>query len=600
MNGAAQFLASPWKSSVGCDIRKRLNFGVGAEGGRARLTDLLLCLYLLQLLFCLSSKTEQSSLKDLPRPVVLFCDGHTSHVNLQVHEICNRNKITYYLLPAHASHIVQPLDLVFYGNLKREWREAVAYHRNINKVAAITKRTFMPVFRDVWEREYNKEHLQTAFRKSGLCPWDPEAPDYLKCHASLIYGKIGHQNGGAPKTHFIVATASEMTSTSNGLGPSGDGLASDKMDTTSQYIEEDLEPTIHDDLSVQDVGGHASGTKNVSSKEDTPLPRPEVCFSNPGPSSERPSLEHDIPMPCQEICSDPRPSLMTSMTNDIPMPCLGACCCDPGPSGMTSMEHDIPLYCQEVCSSDPGPSSERTSIEHDMPLTYEYAPDKSLDHNYNKTKHMATESFQDGDKRGKGGNRNGNTKKCKVEESDSDMTSVIRYDDNSSDDCWPPNFDVSGDERDDGNACYVCKRTDDLDGWVGCDECVRWFHRRCCGAKKNLLLNMDDEELKNVQFVCVVCKEQWQKRKTTKTRQQPPKYILGPQYRDWEKNRIAGANGKKKDMKERKRERERKKEGKQLEKKRKEEEKQRMEKEKQRKVGEMRRKAVEKKRQEGK
>ncbi|GFO13075.1 hypothetical protein PoB_003958000 [Plakobranchus ocellatus] len=91
---------------------------------------------------------------------------------------------------------------------------------------------------------------------------------------------------------------------------------------------------------------------------------------------------------------------------------------------------------------------------------------------------------KNGDKREKGGDRNGNRKKCKLEESDFDMSSFIIYDDNSSDDCWPPNFDESGDERDDGNACYVCKRTDDLDGWVGCDECVRWFHRRCCRAKK--------------------------------------------------------------------------------------------------------------------
>ncbi|GFO49314.1 tigger transposable element-derived protein 6-like protein [Plakobranchus ocellatus] len=126
---------------------------------------------------------------DLPRSVVLFCDGHTSHVNLQVHEICNLNEITYYLLPAHASHISSLSIWFFYGNLKREWRDAVAYHRNINKVAAITKRTFMPLFRDVWERGYDKEHLKTAFRKSGLCPWDPEAPDYSKCHASLFYGK---------------------------------------------------------------------------------------------------------------------------------------------------------------------------------------------------------------------------------------------------------------------------------------------------------------------------------------------------------------------------------------------------------------------------
>ncbi|GFO17217.1 hypothetical protein PoB_004372200 [Plakobranchus ocellatus] len=130
-----------------------------------------------------------------------------------------------------------------------------------------------------------------------------------------------------------------------------------------------------------------------------------------------------------------------------------------------------------------------------------------------KEKRKRKRGFKKCRKKGKGRDRNRNRKKCKLEESesDSDMSSFIIYDDNSWDDCWPPNVDGSGDERDDGNACYVCKRTDgcwppnvdgsgderddgnacyvckrtdDLEGWVGCDECVRWFHRTCCGAKK--------------------------------------------------------------------------------------------------------------------
>ncbi|GFO49517.1 hypothetical protein PoB_007602200 [Plakobranchus ocellatus] len=78
---------------------------------------------------------------------------------------------------------------------------------------------------------------------------------------------------------------------------------SDKMDAiaTSQYIEKDIEPTIHDDVSGQEVGAQASGTKNLLSKEDTPLPRHEFCFSDPGASSKQTSMKDDIPLPPQNM-----------------------------------------------------------------------------------------------------------------------------------------------------------------------------------------------------------------------------------------------------------------------------------------------------------
>ena len=52
--------------------------------------------------------------RHLCKPLFLFTDGHTSHVNMDVHRIiCKDASIVYYTLPAHASHIVQSLKLFF-------------------------------------------------------------------------------------------------------------------------------------------------------------------------------------------------------------------------------------------------------------------------------------------------------------------------------------------------------------------------------------------------------------------------------------------------------------------------------------------------------
>ncbi|RUS84742.1 hypothetical protein EGW08_007484 [Elysia chlorotica] len=123
----------------------------------------------------------------LQRPVVLFLDGHSSHMTQEVHDFAQAHSITVYVLPSHSSHIVQPLDLVFFGCLKHEWKLAVKDYKAISRFAQVTKHTFTVVFADAWKKAYSPEKLINAFRASGLCPWNPNAPDYTKCEASALY-----------------------------------------------------------------------------------------------------------------------------------------------------------------------------------------------------------------------------------------------------------------------------------------------------------------------------------------------------------------------------------------------------------------------------
>ena len=48
------------------------------------------------------------------RPVILLLDGHSSHIDIEISQLCRENKIILYCLPPHASHIVQPLDLFIF------------------------------------------------------------------------------------------------------------------------------------------------------------------------------------------------------------------------------------------------------------------------------------------------------------------------------------------------------------------------------------------------------------------------------------------------------------------------------------------------------
>lgn len=56
------------------------------------------------------------------RPVLLIMDSHASHVSPTVLAYTQSNKIILFTMPAHTSHILQPLDVGVFRPLKAAWR----------------------------------------------------------------------------------------------------------------------------------------------------------------------------------------------------------------------------------------------------------------------------------------------------------------------------------------------------------------------------------------------------------------------------------------------------------------------------------------------
>lgn len=53
-------------------------------------------------------------------PIILFLDGHTSHLTLALSEFCSNNEIILIALCANATHILQPLDVAVFRPLKMQ------------------------------------------------------------------------------------------------------------------------------------------------------------------------------------------------------------------------------------------------------------------------------------------------------------------------------------------------------------------------------------------------------------------------------------------------------------------------------------------------
>lgn len=113
-------------------------------------------------------------------PIIVFMDGHSSHINLAMSEFCRNNNIILYCFPPHASHIIQPLDIAVYGPLKKSWNRAINNFKE-KYSALMNKSNFFTVFDEAWEEAKNKpENVISGFRKAGLIPFNPNALDFSR------------------------------------------------------------------------------------------------------------------------------------------------------------------------------------------------------------------------------------------------------------------------------------------------------------------------------------------------------------------------------------------------------------------------------------
>lgn len=68
------------------------------------------------------------------RPLLLILDGYSSHVSLKIVNLLRDNTIICLMLPSHATHALQPVDIVLFNSVKNDWCNIVKNHlRDGNK-----------------------------------------------------------------------------------------------------------------------------------------------------------------------------------------------------------------------------------------------------------------------------------------------------------------------------------------------------------------------------------------------------------------------------------------------------------------------------------
>ena len=116
-------------------------------------------------------KHSRSRTKGSKRLLVL--DGHESHHSADFEHYCKENNIITLCMPAHSSHLLQPLDVGCFGPLKRAYGKEIEnlVRAHINH---ITKVEFLSAFIAAFFAAFSEENVRAGFRGSGLVPLDPD------------------------------------------------------------------------------------------------------------------------------------------------------------------------------------------------------------------------------------------------------------------------------------------------------------------------------------------------------------------------------------------------------------------------------------------
>ncbi|XP_030750907.1 uncharacterized protein LOC115878524 [Sitophilus oryzae] len=103
-------------------------------------------------------------------------DNLSSHLDHNIIVECQRNDIKFVFLPPNSTHLTQPLDVAYYGPMKRVWRDILQKYKLKNpRETSLNKVSFPPLLKSLVERleNTNKTNIESAFRATGIIPLNP-------------------------------------------------------------------------------------------------------------------------------------------------------------------------------------------------------------------------------------------------------------------------------------------------------------------------------------------------------------------------------------------------------------------------------------------
>ena len=107
---------------------------------------------------------------------LLIVDGHGSHTSDEFMTICYLNNVHLLFLPAHTSHVLQPLDLGCFSSLKAEYLKQVGEYAAITDATRVGKANFLEFYAKARQIGLSKINIESGWRATRLYPKNVNKP----------------------------------------------------------------------------------------------------------------------------------------------------------------------------------------------------------------------------------------------------------------------------------------------------------------------------------------------------------------------------------------------------------------------------------------
>lgn len=124
-------------------------------------------------------------------PVILFLDGHKSHLTMHLSQLCRQNNIIVVALVPNTTHMMQPLDVAVFFPLKQSWRKLVKKWRIDNDGMEITKINLPSALHSLLvDDESFSNNIKSGFKTCGLYPFGADFVNYKRIVKQSATGNV--------------------------------------------------------------------------------------------------------------------------------------------------------------------------------------------------------------------------------------------------------------------------------------------------------------------------------------------------------------------------------------------------------------------------
>jgi hypothetical protein len=116
---------------------------------------------------------------------MLIFDRYRSHVTQDFIDYCWSHRIRPFLLPAHTTHLTQPLDVGVFQSFKHNFKQCIREEVFLG-ATEISKTDFFSFFQKFSDKTFTPKLCKAAFRKTGLIPFNPKLVlDKMKAYRGI-------------------------------------------------------------------------------------------------------------------------------------------------------------------------------------------------------------------------------------------------------------------------------------------------------------------------------------------------------------------------------------------------------------------------------